>query len=121
MGVVSFESFLAFMTRETTDTDSEEQIAKSFQTLAEDQVRGKVVGLGVWRRAGNGGMISKGHCMYSEDVDVTCTQNSHLHVMGSIAVSVFIDVGCREIDAPQREACLKYSLHEVRLGYYSRH
>lgn len=37
-GYVSFDSFLDFMTRETTDTDTAEQIIDSFRILAADKV-----------------------------------------------------------------------------------
>jgi len=38
MGYVSFEAFLAFMTRESTDTDTAEQVMQSFRILAGDKV-----------------------------------------------------------------------------------
>jgi actinin alpha len=38
-GYVTFDSFLDFMTRETTDTDTAEQIMQSFRILAGDQVK----------------------------------------------------------------------------------
>ena len=37
-GSVTFESFLDFMTREATDTDTAEQVMESFRILAGDQV-----------------------------------------------------------------------------------
>lgn len=38
-GYVSFDTFLDFMTRESTDTDTAEQIIDSFRILASDKVR----------------------------------------------------------------------------------
>ena len=38
-GYVTFESFLDFMTRETADTDTAEQVMQSFKILAGDKVR----------------------------------------------------------------------------------
>jgi len=38
MGYVSFDSFLNFMTRESTDTDSADQVMQSFRILAGDKV-----------------------------------------------------------------------------------
>ena len=37
-GYVTFDSFLDFMTRETADTDTAEQVMQSFRILAGDQV-----------------------------------------------------------------------------------
>ena len=37
-GSVTFDSFLDFMTRETTDTDTAEQVMQSFRILAGDKV-----------------------------------------------------------------------------------
>lgn len=37
-GTVTFQSFVDFMTRETTETDSTEQVAASFRILAGDKV-----------------------------------------------------------------------------------
>ena len=37
-GYVSFDAFLDFMTRETADTDTAEQIVQSFRILAGDRV-----------------------------------------------------------------------------------
>ncbi len=37
-GVVSFQSFIDFMTRETADTDTAEQVIASFMILATDKV-----------------------------------------------------------------------------------
>lgn len=37
-GVVSFQSFIDFMTRETADTDTAEQVIASFRILATDKV-----------------------------------------------------------------------------------
>lgn len=37
-GVVSFQSFVDFMTRETGDTDTAEQVVASFRILAGDKV-----------------------------------------------------------------------------------
>lgn len=42
-GYISFDAFLDFMTRETTDTDTAEQIIDSFRILAQDKVSAKVV------------------------------------------------------------------------------
>jgi len=39
MGYVTFDSFLNFMTRETTDTDTADQVLQSFRILAGDKVR----------------------------------------------------------------------------------
>ena len=38
-GYVSFDAFLDFMTRETADTDTAEQVMQSFKILAGDKVR----------------------------------------------------------------------------------
>lgn len=37
-GVVSFQSFIDFMTRETADTDTADQVVASFRILATDKV-----------------------------------------------------------------------------------
>lgn len=37
-GMVSFQSFIDFMTRETTDTDTADQVVASFRILAADKV-----------------------------------------------------------------------------------
>ena len=37
-GYVTFDAFLDFMTRETTDTDTAEQVMQSFKILAGDKV-----------------------------------------------------------------------------------
>ena len=37
-GTVTFQSFIDFMTRENTDTDTAEQIVESFRVLAGDKV-----------------------------------------------------------------------------------
>lgn len=37
-GFVSFDAFLDFMTRETADTDTAEQVMQSFKILAGDKV-----------------------------------------------------------------------------------
>lgn len=37
-GIVSFQSFIDFMTRETADTDTAEQVVASFRILAADKV-----------------------------------------------------------------------------------
>lgn len=39
-GIVSFQSFIDFMTRETADTDTAEQVVASFRILAADKVCG---------------------------------------------------------------------------------
>lgn len=45
-GIVSFQSFIDFMTRETADTDTAEQVVASFRILAADKV---CMGLtGIW-------------------------------------------------------------------------
>lgn len=38
-GVVTFQSFVDFMTRETGDTETSEQVIASFRILAADKVR----------------------------------------------------------------------------------
>ena len=38
-GQVTFRSFIEFMTRETTDNDTAEQVIESFRVLAGDKVR----------------------------------------------------------------------------------
>lgn len=38
LGYVSFDAFLDFMTRESTDTDTAEQVIDSFRILAGDKV-----------------------------------------------------------------------------------
>lgn len=37
-GTVTFQSFIDFMTRETADTDTAEQVIASFRILASDKV-----------------------------------------------------------------------------------
>lgn len=37
-GTISFQSFIDFMTRETADTDTAEQVIASFRILASDKV-----------------------------------------------------------------------------------
>lgn len=44
-GFVTFESFLDFMTREATDTDTAEQVMQSFRVLAGDKVGSETVAL----------------------------------------------------------------------------
>ena len=39
-GVVTFQAFIDFMTRETAETDTAEQVMASFKILASDKVRG---------------------------------------------------------------------------------
>ena len=39
-GAVSFQSFIDFMTRETADTDTADQVVASFRILATDKVDG---------------------------------------------------------------------------------
>lgn len=39
IGYVHFDAFLDFMTRESTDTDTAEQVIDSFRILAGDKVR----------------------------------------------------------------------------------
>lgn len=38
-GVVTFQAFIDFMTRETAETDTAEQVMASFKILASDKVR----------------------------------------------------------------------------------
>lgn len=38
-GVVTFQAFIDFMTRETAETDTAEQVMASFRILASDKVR----------------------------------------------------------------------------------
>ena len=38
-GTVTFQSFIEFMTRESTDSDTAEQVVESFRVLAGDKVR----------------------------------------------------------------------------------
>ena len=40
-GQVTFRSFIEFMTRETTDNDTAEQVIESFRVLAGDKVRAR--------------------------------------------------------------------------------
>lgn len=47
-GIVSFQSFIDFMTRETADTDTAEQVVASFRILATDKVCGHV-SVAYWR------------------------------------------------------------------------
>ena len=37
-GTVTFQSFIEFMTRESTDSDTAEQVVESFRVLAGDKV-----------------------------------------------------------------------------------
>lgn len=41
-GTVSFQSFIDFMTRETADTDTAEQVIASFRILASDKVSERI-------------------------------------------------------------------------------
>lgn len=49
-GIVSFQSFIDFMTRETADTDTAEQVVASFRILATDKVCASVFRVGVTYR-----------------------------------------------------------------------
>lgn len=42
-GVVTFQAFIDFMTRETAETDTAEQVVASFKILAGDKVESRVV------------------------------------------------------------------------------
>lgn len=42
-GVVTFQAFIDFMTRETAETDTAEQVMASFKILASDKVRSSPV------------------------------------------------------------------------------
>lgn len=57
-GYISFDAFLDFMTRETTDTDTAEQIIDSFRILAQDKVSAKVVS-GVFLTRIESGLIAE--------------------------------------------------------------
>ena len=39
LGLVNFQSFIDFMSRETADTDTADQVVASFKVLAGDKVR----------------------------------------------------------------------------------
>lgn len=39
MGIVTFQAFIDFMSRETADTDTADQVMASFKVLAGDKVR----------------------------------------------------------------------------------
>lgn len=39
MGLVTFQAFIDFMSRETADTDTADQVVASFKVLAGDKVR----------------------------------------------------------------------------------
>ncbi len=39
LGVVTFQAFIDFMSRETADTDTADQVMTSFKVLAGDKVR----------------------------------------------------------------------------------
>lgn len=41
-GVVTFQAFIDFMTRETAETDTAEQVMASFKILASDKVRRRI-------------------------------------------------------------------------------
>lgn len=43
-GTVTFQSFIDFMTRETADTDTAEQVIASFRILASDKVSHRAAG-----------------------------------------------------------------------------
>lgn len=49
-GVVTFQAFIDFMSRETTDTDTADQVIASFKILAADKVRGFVGVEWCWAR-----------------------------------------------------------------------
>ena len=57
-GYVTFDAFLDFMTRETADTDTAEQVMQSFKILAGDKVRhletGQDPGWGQGKTRGDG-------------------------------------------------------------------
>ena len=42
-GVVTFQAFIDFMTRETAETDTAEQVMASFKILASDKVSGEPI------------------------------------------------------------------------------
>ena len=42
-GTVTFQSFIEFMTRESTDSDTAEQVVESFRILAGDKVKLSIV------------------------------------------------------------------------------
>ena len=42
-GVVTFQAFIDFMTRETAETDTAEQVMASFKILASDKVSGESI------------------------------------------------------------------------------
>ena len=41
-GTVTFQSFIEFMTRESTDSDTAEQVVESFRVLAGDKVSSRI-------------------------------------------------------------------------------
>lgn len=43
MGMVTFQGFIDFMSRETADTDTADQVMASFKVLAGDKVQYRVV------------------------------------------------------------------------------
>lgn len=43
MGIVTFQAFIDFMSRETADTDTADQVMASFKVLAGDKVQPRVV------------------------------------------------------------------------------
>lgn len=45
MGIVTFQAFIDFMSRETADTDTADQVIASFKVLAGDKVRLRIVEL----------------------------------------------------------------------------
>lgn len=50
-GYVSFDAFLDFMTRESTDTDTAEQVIDSFRILAGDKVRIEFIEISIKKRS----------------------------------------------------------------------
>lgn len=58
-GVVTFQAFIDFMTRETAETDTVEQVVASFKILAGDKVSPGARG---WRWAGSSIMVTRSSC-----------------------------------------------------------
>lgn len=49
MGIVTFQAFIDFMSRETADTDTADQVIASFKVLAGDKVGLELVIIASWR------------------------------------------------------------------------
>lgn len=88
-GVVTFQAFIDFMTRETAETDTAEQVVASFKILAGDKVS---VGPGAWGCGGRLGSAQR-------------TRKSH-HLLPLLQNYITPEELRRELPAEQAEYCI---------------